>query len=163
MTLLGRAVAVTAAASATYATATISGYDVYGYPMSEAVTITAGSTVNGKKAFKYIKSVVLSGGTADTTHVYSIGTADVYGLPIRSDTFGDILVNSAGSLTGTTLITAATNYIAGVSITATTTTGDARGTFVITGSTGATRVLVRQTPPVYNVGSISGLFGPTQA
>ena len=61
------------------------------------------STVNGKKAHKYIKSVVLSGGTADTTHAYSVNTIDLFGLPIRSDSFGDILINSAaGSLTATT-------------------------------------------------------------
>lgn len=163
MTAVGRAVSVTAASGATYATATISGYDVYGYPMSEAITISAGSAVNGKKAFKYVKSVVLSGGTADTTHAYSVGTADVFGFPLRSDTFGDVLINSAASLTAVTLITAASNYVASVQTAATTTTGDVRGTFAATSSTGANRIIVRQTPPVYNVGSIAGLFGTTQA
>jgi hypothetical protein len=81
--VLGRAVSVTAAASATDATATVNGYDIYGYPMSGSRSaISAGSVVTGKKAFKYIKSVVLSGGTADTTHAYSVGTADVFGLPL---------------------------------------------------------------------------------
>ena len=163
MAVLGRAIAVTAAASATYATATITGYDVYGYPMSEAVTITANSTVNGKKAFKYVKSVVLSGGTPDTTHAYSIGTADVFGLPLRADTFGELTVNSAASLTALTGITAATGFVAAVQTTpATTTTGDVRGTITATSSTGANRFTVRQVPTAYNVGSINGLFGVTQ-
>lgn len=164
MAILGRAVSITAAASATYTTATVNGYDVYGYPMTEAITITAASTVNGKKAFKYIRSVVLSGGTADTTHAYSVGTTDIIGLPIRSDFFGDILVNYAASLTATTLVTAATGYTASVQTTPSTTTGDVRGTYTLqsASSTGANRLIIRQSPQLYNVGSIAGLFGATQ-
>jgi len=162
--LLGRGVSVTAAAGATYTTATISSYDVYGYPMVEQITITAGSTVNGKKAHKYIKSVVLSGGTADTTHAYSVNTIDLFGLPIRSDSFGDILINSAaGSLTATTLVTAATSYVAADRSTPTATTGDVRGTYAgFTSSTGANKLIVRQSPQPYNLLSATGLFGATQ-
>jgi hypothetical protein len=160
--LLGRAVSITAAAGATYATATVNGYDIYGYPMSEAITITAGSTVNGKKAFKYIKSVVLSGGTADTTHAYSVGTADVFGLPLRSDTFGDIIVNNASSLVATTLITAATNYLPADRTTPSATTADVRGTFAATSSSGANKLIVRQSPQAYMAPYTTGLFGLTQ-
>ena len=162
--LIGRAVAVTAAAGATYATATVSGYDIYGYPLVEAITITAGSQVAGKKAFKYIKSVVLSGGSADTTHAYSVDTTDVFGLPLRSDSFGDILVNYAASLTAVTGITAATNYVASDRTSpATTTTGDVRGTFgAFTSATGANKLVVRQSPQAYNVGSVTGLYGLPQ-
>ena len=160
--LLGRAVSITAAASATYATATVNGYDIYGYPMSEAITISAGSAVNGKKAFKYIKSVVLSGGTADTTHAYSVGTADVFGLPLRSDTFGDIIVNNATSLVATTLITAATNYLPADRTTPSATTADVRGTFAATSSSGANKLIVRQSPQAYMAPYATGLFGLTQ-
>jgi len=161
--LLGRAVSITAAASASYATATFNGYDVYGYPMSEAITITAGSAVNGKKAFKYIKSVVLSGGTADTTHAYSVGTADVFGLPLRSDTFGDIIVNSASSLVASTLITAATNYLPADRTTPSATTADVRGTFAATSSSGANKITIRQSPQSYMTATpITGLYGLTQ-
>ena len=160
--LLGRAVSITAAASATYATATVNGYDIYGYPMSEAITITAGSTVNGRKAFKYIKSVVLSGGTADTTHAYSVGTADVFGLPLRSDTFGDILVNYATSLVATTLVTATTGYLPADRTTPSATTADVRGTYAATSSSGANKLIVRQSPQAYNVPYTTGLVGSTQ-
>jgi len=162
MALLGRAVSVTAAASATYATATVNGYDIYGYPMSEALTISAGSVVTGRKAFKYIKSVVLSGGTADTTHAYSVGTADVFGLPLRSDTFGDIIVNSASSLVASTLITAATNYLPADRTTPSATTADVRGTFAATSSSGANKLTIRQSPQAYNIPYTAGLFGLTQ-
>ena len=160
--LLGRAVSVTAASGATYTTASVNGYDIYGYPMTENITITASSTVNGKKAFKYIKSVVLSGGTADTTHAYSVGTADVFGLPLRSDTFGDIIVNNASSLVATTLITAATNYLPSDRTTPSATTADVRGTFAATSSSGANKLIVRQSPQAYMVPYTTGLFGLTQ-
>lgn len=164
MAILGRAVSVTAAAGATYATATVNGYDVYGYPVTEDITITAGSAVNGKKAFKYIRSVVLSGGTADTTHAYSVGTTNIIGLPIRSDSFGDILVNYGASLTATTLITAATGYTASVQTAPSSTTGDVRGTYTLqtASATGTNRLVIRQSPQLYNVGSVAGLFGATQ-
>ena len=160
--LLGRAVSVTAASGATYTTASVNGYDIYGYPITENITITAGSAVNGKKAFKYIKSVVLSGGTADTTHAYSVGTADVFGLPLRSDTFGDIIVNNASSLVATTLITAATNYLPSDRTTPSATTADVRGTFAATSSSGANKLIVRQSPQAYMVPYTTGLFGLTQ-
>lgn len=161
--LLGRCVSVTAAASATATTATITGYDIYGYPMTQAVTVTAGSTVNSTKAFKYIKSVVLN--AADGTHAYSVGTADIIGLPLRSDTFGDIWVNYGASLTASTLLTAATGYVAAVTTAASSTTGDVRGTYALqaASSTGVNRLTIRQSPQPYNVGSITGLFGVTQA
>ena len=160
--LLGRAVSITAASGATYTTASVNGYDIYGYPVSENITITAGSAVNGKKAFKYIKSVVLSGGTADTTHAYSVGTADVFGLPLRSDTFGDIIVNNASSLVATTLITAATNYLPADRTTPSATTADVRGTFAATSSSGANKLIVRQSPQAYMAPYATGLFGLTQ-
>lgn len=162
--LIGRAVAVTAAAGATYATATVSGYDIYGYPLVEALTISAGAQVSGKKAFRYIKSVVLSGGSADTTHAYSVDTTDVIGLPLRSDNFGDITVNYAASLTAVTGITAATNYVVSDRTSpATTTTGDVRGTFgAFTSATGANKLVVRQSPQAYNVGMVTGLYGIAQ-
>lgn len=159
--LIGRAVAVTAAAGATATTATVSGYDIYGYPLVEAITITAGSQVSGKKAFRYIKSVVLN--ASDATHAYSVDTTDVFGLPIRSDSFGDIVLNSATSLTAVTLVTAATSYLPSDRTTATATTGDVRGTYAgFTSSTGANKLVIRQSPQAYNVGSVSGLFGVTQ-
>ena len=162
--LVGRAVAVTAATGATYTTATVSGYDIYGYPMVEAITLTAGAQASGKKAFRYIRSVVLSGGTADTTHAYSVDTTDVIGLPLRSDSFGDITVNAAASLTAVTGITAATSYVASDrTFPATATTGDVRGTYAgATSATGANKLVVRQSPSPQNIGYVTGLFGQPQ-
>ena len=159
--LLGRAVTVTAASGATATTATVSGYDIYGYPMTQALTISAGGIVTSTKAFKYIKSVVLN--AADSGHNYYVGTADVFGFPLRSDTFGDVIINYAASLVGTTLITAATNYLPADRTTPSSTTNDVRGTFAATSSSGANKLIVRQSPQAYMVPYATGLFGLTQA
>lgn len=160
--LVGRAVAVTAAAGATATTATVSGYDVYGFPMVENITISAGAQAVGKKAFRYIKSVVLN--ATDATRAYSVDTADVFGLPLRSDNFGDITVNSAaGSMTAITGVTATTGYLPSDRTSpVSATTGDVRGTYAFTSSTGANKLVIRQSPQAYNVGSVTGLFGNTQ-
>ena len=172
MALAGRAVSVTAASGATYATATVNGYDIYGYPMSEAITISAGAAVAGKKAFKYIKSVVLSGGTADTTHAYSVGTTAIVGLPIRSDTAAEVVVNSGASQVtmGANTAFAANGFLPADRTTPSATTGDVRGTIDLanasgvnlTPSTGTNKYVFRQIPQAYNVQSATGLFGLTQ-
>ena len=172
MALAGRAVSVTAASGATYATATVNGYDIYGYPMSEAITISAGAAVAGKKAFKYIKSVVLSGGTADTTHAYSVGTTAVIGLPVRADSAAEVVVNAANSQTAVSTNTAfaANGFLPADRTTPSATTGDVRGTIDVsnasgvnlTPSTGTNKYVFRQIPQAYNVQSATGLFGLTQ-
>lgn len=164
MALVGRAVSVKGATGATRALATVSGYDIYGYPMVEAITITPNTTVNGKKAFKYIKSVVLSGGTGpDTTHNYQVDTTNIYGLPLRSDSYGDVTANYAASATLVTGIAAATTYLPADLTTATATTGDVRGTFgAFTAVTGSSKLVIRQSIAPYNIGSTVGLFGVAQ-
>jgi len=156
--LVARAVSVTGSSSSTGGNITISGYDIYGVPMSEVIAAPAGaSTVNGKKAFKYISSVVPAFTDA---HNYSVGTTDIYGLPLRSDNFGDLAINY--NATG---ITANTGYVAAVTTSpATTTTGDVRGTYALQSAADASkRLVVRQFITPANMGSISGLFGVTQA
>ena len=170
--LIGRAVSITAAASATYATATVNGYDIYGYPMTEAITITANSTVNGKKAFKYIKSVVLSGGTADTTHAYSVGTTAIIGLPVRADVSSEVVVHAGASQVAiaSNSTFAANGFLPADRTTPSATTGDVRGTIDLsnasgvnlTPSTGTNKYVFRQIPQAANVQSPTGLFGLTQ-
>src|SRR5262245_18137836 len=83
----GRNVRITSTTASTNAglTVTVNGYDIYGQPVSENIAGPAGSaTTSGKKAFKYIKSVTFTGGSATSL---AVGTGDVYGFPLRSDTF----------------------------------------------------------------------------
>ena len=156
--LVARAVSVTGSASATGGNILISGYDIYGVPMSEVIAAPAGaSTVNGKKAFKYIASVVPQFTDA---HNYSVGTTDIYGFPLRSDFFGDVSINYNAAA-----ITANTGYVAAVTTSpATTTTGDVRGTYALqSAADGSKRLMIRQFVLVANMGSTAGLFGVTQA
>lgn len=157
--MISRAVNITATnAGATGGNFLVSGYDIYGVPMSERITHAGGATTaTGAKAFKYIASVVPQFTDAQT---YSVGTSDVYGLPLRSDFFGDLVINYNSAL-----VTASTGYTAAVTTSpATTTTGDVRGTYTLqTASNGSRRLYIRQAIPVANAGSIAGLFGVTQA
>lgn len=157
--LTSRCVAITAAAAASGTVVfTVKGYDIYGYPMIEAITAAANTQTLGKKAFKYIKSVTPSATDAQN---YSVDTVDVFGFPIRSDFFGDVLINYSTSLSPA-VITANTGYIASVQTVPTATTGDVRGTFVAASSTNTNRLMFRQTPDPYNTASDVGLFGATQ-
>lgn len=159
--LLARAVSITAAASASGTVVfTVRGYDIYGYPMIESITAATNTTTNGKKAFKYIKSV-----TPDSTDAinYSVDTTDIIGFPIRSDFFGDVLINYSASLSPA-VITANTGYVASVQTTPSATTGDVRGTYALqtAASTNANRAMVKQSPPPANVISDVGLYGAAQ-
>lgn len=169
-----RAVSVSAQAAATWTTATVAGYDLYGQAMTEAITISAGGTANGKKAFKYITGVTLSGGTADTTHTYSVGTLDILGLSIRSDFWEYMNVFVAGAF-----ITASTGWtVADGTVPATSTTGDVRGTYALQtasnwdGTTAnwaaARRTAMFTSLPMYNAVNATNLnyqtlYGSTQA
>lgn len=159
--LLGRAVSITAATSASGTVVfTVRGYDIYGYPMIETITALTNATTNGKKAFKYIKSV-----TPDSTDAinYSVGTTDIIGFPIRSDFFGDVLVNYSASLSPA-VITANTGYVASVQTTPSATTGDVRGTYALqtAAATNVNRFMSKQSPPPANVTSDTGLYGAAQ-
>lgn len=168
MALTARAVSITTSVATVGTTNvfTVAGYDIYGYPMSEAISVpsttVSGTTTNGKKAFKFITSVTPS--VTDATTSYSVGTTNIIGLPLRSDYFGvnTFVYPGTGS---TNLVTSVTGYTAAVTTTATTTTGDVRGTYALqtAASTGTNRLIVRQSPALYNISSITGLFGVTQA
>jgi hypothetical protein len=156
--MISRAVNVTGSASSTGGNILISGYDVYGVPMSEVIAAPAGATtVNGKKAFKYIASVVPQFTDA---HNYSVGTTDIYGFPLRADFFSDVAINYANAV-----LTANTGFVAAVTTSpATTSTGDVRGTYALqSAANGSNRLSVRQFILPANAGSVTGLFGVTQA
>jgi hypothetical protein len=116
---------------------TITGYDYYGQPMSEVIATgtVQSTTVNGKKAFYQIASASISGALGATI---AIGTTDIIGLPVR--------VVDAGYLLGIGWANASTRgtvtFAQADTATATTTTGDVRGTVVPSSSTNGTSRLV---------------------
>ena len=157
--LVARAVSITGVSAGAGGAFLVSGYDIYGVPMSESITAPAGvATTNGKKAFKYIASVVPQFTDAQN---YSVNTTDIYGFPLRSDFFGDVAINY-----NSTGITASTGYVAAVTTSpATTTTGDVRGTYALQSAADASkRLVIRQfVIPANAAQGNAGLFGVTQA
>jgi hypothetical protein len=133
----------------------VSGYDLYGYPQTESLAGTAtstGSILLGKKAFKFVTSITPTGGINSTS--VSAGTQDTFGFPLQAQSFGDVLISYIA------LITSSTGFTASSTITATSSTGDIRGTYALQTASNYSNVLqVFQTPRPVNLTSSTGLFG----
>jgi hypothetical protein len=161
---LPRAVSVTTGAgSPTTVNITVTGYDYYGQAMSEVIATgaVASTTTNGAKAFYVITNVAASGGSAVTV---SVGTADVFGCPVRF--IDKSYVVRYGWNNATTDDTSGTLTVAATQ-TATTGTGDVRGTFApSTAADGIKRAVVTLALPAIAVGPNAtrvGALGVTQA
>ena len=114
---------------------TITGYDVYGQLMSEVITVaSAGTAVSGKKAFFQISNVAIAGSATACT----VGTTDILGCPIRVTDFGYIVHIGYNN----TLADAAGTFVNADQATATTTTGDVRGTYTPASATDGIKRLV---------------------
>jgi hypothetical protein len=139
---------------------TVSGYDYYGQPMSETITVSvAGTAVTGKKAFFQVVSATIAGSATAVV----IGTSDVLGLPVR--VFNVAFIASVKS--NNTLAQDAGTFVAADTATATTTTGDVRGTYTpATASDGIVRTVMGILLPGIAVGPNAtrvGALGVTQA
>jgi hypothetical protein len=139
---------------------TVSGYDYYGQPMSEVITVaTAATAVTGLKAFYQISGVTIAGSATAVV----VGTSDVLGLPVR--VFNVSYVASVKS--NNTLAQDAGTFVAAATATATTTTGDVRGTYApATASDGIVRTTMGILLPAIAVGPNAtrvGALGVTQA
>jgi hypothetical protein len=165
-TALARAISIASNSTDTSATFTVNGWDIYGYPMTEAITGGAAATKTGKKAFKFIKSIVATG-TVNSTSV-SAGQSDVYGFPLRVDHFANIEIYWGTSSNYIAASNTGTFAFADVTNPATTTTGDVRGTYsTSTASNSTLRMQMFVTPSVADILSYtgsypSGLFGMQQ-
>jgi hypothetical protein len=139
---------------------TVSGYDYYGQAMSELITVAvAGTAVSGKKAFFQISSVTIAGSATACL----VGTTDILGLPVR--VFNVAYLASVKS--NNTLAQDAGTFVAADTATATTTTGDVRGTYTpATASDGIVRTVAGILLPAIAVGpnaTRTGALGVTQA
>ena len=141
------------AAGAATAVLTVIGADTYGIPMSEAITLNGTTAVAGKKAFKTITSIAASAAATD----FFVGTGDVFGLPLRSNSRNYVLTawNGAFVTTGTFVPAVATSP-------ATTTTGDVRGTYAVPDAADATKRLTLWVS-IADDDTQTGLYGVTQA
>jgi hypothetical protein len=158
-----RAVSVTTGAGTpTARNFTVSGYDYYGQAMSEVIasSAVASTAVNGKKAFYQISGITVSGGTVVAI---TIGTTDILGIPVRVTDAGYI----ARAGYNNTLAEDAGTFVAAATSTATTTTGDVRGTYVPSAATdGIKRLVMGILLPAIAVGPNAirvGALGVTQA
>ena len=119
-------------------TATISGWDYYGQAMTNTITSSSAisTTVSGLKAFYQISSISVSGATGTAI---TVGTTDKLGLPLRVYDAGyldrvgwnNTLANDAGTFTAADMTT-----------TATSSTGDVRGTYIPSSATNGIKRLV---------------------
>ena len=139
---------------------TINGYDYYGQAMSEVITVaTAATAVTGKKAFYQVTSATIAGSATAVV----IGTSDVLGLPVR--VFNVAYVTSVKS--NSTLAQDAGTFVAADMATATSGTGDVRGTYApATASDGTVRTVMTIALPGIAVGPNAtrvGALGVTQA
>jgi len=152
----------TGAGSPTSVNITVSGYDYYGQAMSEVIATgtVASTTVNGKKAFYQIASVTASGASVVTV---AVGTTDILGAPLRITDRG--YVTRAGW--DNTLAEDAGTMTVAATLTATTTTGDVRGTYLpSTAADGVRRLVMGIALPAIAAGPNAtrvGAFGVTQA
>ena len=118
---------VSSSASDTTQTVTITGTDYWGQAQTQALTITGTTTVNSTKTFKKITAVYVSAALVGNL---SVGSGDVFGLPYRVNDAGYLLRTGwAGAVADN-----AGTFVAAVTTTPSSTTGDVRGTFAPTGS-----------------------------
>jgi len=139
---------------------TVSGYDYYGQAMSEVITVAvAGTAVTGLKAFFQVSGVTIAGSATAVV----VGTSDVLGIPVRVTNVAYV----ASVKSNNTLAQDAGTFVAADTATATTGTGDVRGTYApATASNGIVRTVMGILLPGIAVGPNAtrvGALGVTQA
>ena len=141
-------------------TFTVSGFDIYNFPMNEAIRGGATATVVGKKAFKYIKSITPNAGGTFNSVALLAGNGTAVGLPLRADKFAQMF----GVYGNSTIVSSAGFTAADTTSPATLITGDVRGTYVPqTAPSGLLNLSVFQYVSVQNIGTATGRVGITQA
>jgi len=174
----------TSSADDSGASISVSGRDIYGFKMTETITLSSLSQTQygwGRKAFKYITGINwVNSSLLNSTNI-NIGFADKFGFPTRVDTpiyIGPLLTVSSGSsvaltyqssqLTSLSQSSVGTTYAMSTGTTPTSTTADVRGVWVSTTNWVANqRLQMYCTLSVNNLATISagnaaGIFGSTQ-
>lgn len=174
--LSARSIQLSAGTTTATTALTVSGWDVWGAPMTEAITVPSGNrsatSFYGKKAFKYVGSIAVSTTAGGSI---AVGLSDVFGFPFRSDEWEQIEASWLGVWGAV-----GTGWLGAVTTAATNTTGDARGTLQVsatgtgaagqssTATNGTSRLCVLQSFGVWNQIyatplSLSPMYGTTQA
>jgi hypothetical protein len=135
--MLARNISVQAA-TITSGTGTIlvTGYDVWGQPISELLTASGTTPVYGKKGFKYIAAATPQTLGTTVTPNYSLGIGDTFSFPLRCDQAAYLQIWA-----GNTTISNTVGFTAAATTSpATNTTGDVRGTIQLSGIGGGTPI-----------------------
>lgn len=156
-----RAVTITSGGVDTGITFTVIGFDVYGAAMTQTITGGSGAAVTTAKSFMSVTGVTHTGSVAATV---TIGTADVFGLPVAvidAGYIGNIGWNNVLADNGGTFV------VADGTTPATALTGDVRGTYAQTGaaSNGVRRLVIEILLSNLNVGTgqtVVGVLGQPQ-
>lgn len=115
----------------------ISGYDMYLEPMSELLTVTAGTTSKtaaGLKAFRYVASIAITSASDSTANTIDLSTGLVIGLPFAAQGLQTVMLARVdGTIDAATIVAAVTTSPA------TTTTGDVRGTITFASAPNGTK------------------------
>ena len=159
-----RAVTVTSGGNDTGITFAISGFDYYGAAMTQTLTGASGAAATTTKAFASVVSVVPSGAVATTV---TVGTADVFGVPVAVSDIGYVSAAGWASVLG---FDAGTFVVAVATSPATALTGDVRGTYTPSSASNGSRRLVldillsaAQTIAAPSATSATAILGVTQA
>jgi hypothetical protein len=129
---ISRNVRITCSGDDHLATFLVSGYDLYGYTQTETIAGVTTAVASGKKAFKFITSIVPAGTVSSTA--LTVGTGDVIGFPLRVNSPGYTNIWWAGTqatVTTNPFGTASAYNFADTTSPATSTTGDPRGTIYL--------------------------------
>ena len=145
---------VSSSAGDTTQTATVTGTDAYGIPMTETITFNGTTTVNGQKAFRTVTRVAISAALAGNA---SVGSTDIFGIPYRTNSRNYLLTawNGAFVTTGTFAAADATSP-------ATATTDDVRGTYAVPDAANGTKRLTLWIS-IADDDTQTGLYGVAQA
>ena len=114
---------VSANAGDTTQVVTVTGVDMYGQTMREAITLNGTTTVQGKKAFASVTAVSVS---ATMTGNLSVGDGTIIGLPVYLPNATWILRETQDGATATAGTVVAG---AGITVPSTSTSADVRGTY----------------------------------
>jgi hypothetical protein len=171
---VARALCISAASIGSGTTnVTVTGYDIFNNRMTEYLSANGTTVVNGKKAFKYILSVVTASTAATTVTPANIqiGLSDVFGVNLRMDK-AEYLQVAWNGCTPTTQV----GFTTALSTTSGATTADVRGTInastlavaTVASTNGARRLTVIMNVPINNMlnatpNATASLFGAPQA
>lgn len=140
-TMISRAVRIHSAGDDTGATWTVTGYDVYGYPLTATVAGASAGDATTLKCFKAVTSITASGTLSGSA--VTAGLTDVIGLPLYAAQSSQIW-----GFWNNLIITGAGTFVAGVTTSPSTAAlGDVRGKYTPgSASDGSKRLTLFQRP-----------------